>query len=97
VADIEVERVDCITHDAYYAKGHHDRLAFLRAVREELADDLRRIRGFKLAHAYARKRPALPGESDDFDYFVEPAKRGRGAFPVTVVDVVDWALGPDWR
>lgn len=91
--DLVVERLDCVTHDAYYAKGHHGRLAFMRAVyreQEQWGGSLRSVRGFKLVHAYARKRPALPGESDDFDYFVEPARPGHGAFPITVLDWVSW-------
>ena len=74
----------------YYIKGYVDADEFLQAVAEENMADIADLGGVRVVHCLARLVPLLPHQRNtfDFDYFVYlDQEKGRGAFPMTYVDL----------
>lgn len=72
----------------YYAKGHHDAAAFIESVNHWLDRHDKQIAGerYVVKHVYWRNVPATE-YGEGFTLFVEAPGPGRGAYPVTVVEV----------
>lgn len=70
-------------HLGWWSKGHHDPIAFLFAVTEDMEERLE-VTHDRVIHCYWRCVPVGAGEKGVL--FCNAKQDQRGAFPVTVVE-----------
>lgn len=63
----------------YYINGHKDKDALCEVVEREYGE---KIDSTKIYHGYFRKVP-----HGEFGQVIDKAQKGRGAFPVTAIDL----------